>query len=295
MFKSNEDMESLVKLRKYSEWFIILVGIAVLALLGVMVAESSETMPQSNLSQNTFINKHPAGIQTEVMNLYFVYDQTLVVQGSSSTIKPNAITPDFPPSYVAIGGDAINPNCKDPYNVACHIDISANCSLGVCNVAIAVPVGTWRTIWYFYAGQAHVFMMSLNSTKSTPNRTWLSSYMMIDGDTLPVTNPFHRTWRGACVRVDRTTPTTIEVNRNIALQTNCQEITTAHDISVKDEDLVPYTGSDSHDGQIKLRTYVWLDSHELINAIFQAERQKYFESLLFPDRAILPPGKIRFF
>jgi hypothetical protein len=208
------------------------------------------------------INNQPPGTPTEVVELSFVYDQALAdVAAASGGIKPTAITPGFPPTYVAIGGDAVNPTCKDPFNAACRTDISSSCAAGVCNVSIAIPVGTWRVIWFYYDGQVQVAHMSLTSTMSTPNQTWLNNFMTIAGDTIPGTLPNHKTWSGACVRVDRPTATTIEVNRNVNLQTNCQETLSAYDLYVNgdsadnrlDDDLLAWIGLNTHEGDIKVK------------------------------------------
>jgi len=234
---------------------------------------------------------------TEIMQVSFTYDQTLAnqaeVQTTPSTFismakddivkavvtfvgeakevilpeRPNvrAITPDFPPTYVGLGGDAVisNPACKtDPYNVACRTDISSSCSSGVCNVSIAIAVGTWRSIWFYYAGQIQVAHMSVTSAQSTPNQTWLNNFGTLAGDTMPATNPLHKTWPAACIRVDRPTATTVVVNRNVAAQTNCQDGLVSYDLydigdaadNRLDDDLIPWNGTTTHDGDQKLKS-----------------------------------------
>ena len=236
------------------------------------------------------INNNPPDTKTQVVEVSFIYDQTLATQAEAQTtpssfvsmvadeiksglktlamaggITPTAIIPDFPPTYVGIGGDAVisNPACRtDPYNVACRTDISASCSSGVCNVSIAIPVGTWRSLWFFYAGQIQVAHMSLTSTMSTPNQVWLNNFGTLSGDTMPATNPLHKTWPAACVKVDRPTTTTIEVNRNVAAQPNCQDILLQYELydigdsadNRLDDDLLVWTGVNTHDGDQKVKS-----------------------------------------
>jgi hypothetical protein len=235
---------------------------------------------------------------TQVVEVSFVYDEELAYQAEQKTdesafismvkdeidktaeilatgigIKPAAVTPDFPPGYVAIGGDAVvaTPACKyDPYNPACRIDISSSCASGVCNASITIPIASWRVIWFFYAGQIQVGRMSLTSAQMTPNTTYyLANFMTIAGDTIPNTSPLHKTWPGACVRVDRPTSTTIEVNRGVAAQTKCQDTLFAVDfyaigdsgwvqpvtgLGLLDDDLLAWTGVNTNDGDQKIKS-----------------------------------------
>lgn len=226
-------------------------------------ATDNESVNENGININDVLKTALAylGISPEpVPDLELKSIGTDIVGGGNIGI--NAITPDFPPTYVGLGGDAVNPLCDDPWNLGCLTDISLNCSIGVCNAQVAIPVGTWRTIWFYYAGQIQVAHMSLTSAQATPNQNWLNNFMTINGDALPVTDPLHRSSPAACVRVDRPTATTIEVNRNVAAQTNCQETLLAYELYVigdsadnrLDDDLLAWTGVNTNDGDMKLKS-----------------------------------------
>ncbi|MCX6740444.1 MAG: hypothetical protein NTZ49_04425 [Candidatus Parcubacteria bacterium] len=174
-------------------------------------------------------------------------------------VSPTAITPGFPPGYVAIGGDAINPTCNNPYNPACRTDISSNCTNGVCTASVNLPIGSWNGIWFWYDGQVRVDHITLSAgTQSWP----LVNYSVIAGDTAPTTNPLHQSWVAACVRIDRPTPTTIDVNRDVANNARCQEVIYNIEIwangdssvNVLDDKFVPWNGLQAHEGDMKIKS-----------------------------------------
>ncbi len=185
----------------------------------------------------------------------------MLVEGAMNAVVRgiNAITPGFDPAYVAIGGDAVNPTCNNPFNPACRIDISGNCNAGVCSASVNLPIGSWNSIWFWYDGQVRVDHISLTAA----GQTWqLVNYGTLSADTWPVTSPLHQAWPAACVRVDRPTPTTIVVNRDVANNPRCQEIlyvlelyaTGDSSVNVLDDKFIPWNGLQANEGDMKIKT-----------------------------------------
>jgi len=125
--------------------------------------------------------------------------QVQLTWGYTEELKNN-LDPKFPPAYFAMGGDAINPKCDNPYKPECRLDISTNCARGICNVPINITAGKLYHIWFFRNGQVYaspIFAFAYGKSFLLHDITTISQK-----DYLPKDNPHLWTWPVASIKID---------------------------------------------------------------------------------------------